>query len=689
MNFRKITLLLALFLLPAAVFPSQVQVKDYYGEIAMRMGQMLPYYHVLQKPLDDEISRRAWTNLVTSYDYDRTVFLQSDLDGFADRLERIDDEIRAGNVGFGFEVFRVFCERIKERVDFATNLVAAAKWDFSADESYTVKRSELPWPGTRAEAEDLWRKRMKNEMLARVLAREDGKEKKGDDAADLVKKYRQYLAFLTESDGEEVLQRYLSAVARAYDPHTDYMSPAVKEDFEMEMNLTLCGVGAVLQMDDGALKIEEIMPGGPIDRDGRISAGDKIVGVKQGDGEMEDVMWQPMKKTIKKIRGPKDSRVTLRIIPRSDPTGTIKKNIELVRDEIKLEDLAATGKVETVVLNGVPKKLGYVYLPAFYGTMGKNPSDPGYRSCADDIARCISDFNASGVEGMILDFRGNGGGSLQEAVKLSELFVPSGPVVQIRDAGRVIPLSLRPRKSPAYRKPVLVLIDRASASASEIVAGHLKDVGRAVVAGDCRTHGKGTVQTVLEMGPAEFGSMKITTARFYRVNGFSTQVKGVESDIRIPSLLDSLDIGEDKLKAALPFTRIRKAAYRKFWNLDSYVPVLKERLELRHKSGDAEYSRHLLKVAAIKTISDRESVPLEYAARKKMMESDRTVNEEDDDGEDEKKPRSRRGRDKVGDREKDVVLNEAFFVLHDMVSLTGGEELPEIQINWLENFIGY
>jgi carboxyl-terminal processing protease len=674
------------------------------------MGQMLPYYHVLQKPLDDEISRRAWTNLVTYYDFDHTIFLQSDLDNFSNRLNRIDDEIRIGDVSFGFEVFRVFCERIKERVDFATNLIASTKWDFSTHESYSIKRSELPWPKTKEEAENLWRKRMKNEMLVRILARELDKEKKAknpkkeqdeskksdskpekiDDVGDLVKKYRQYLSFLTESDEEEVLQHYLSAVARAYDPHTDYMSPATKEDFEMEMNLTLCGVGAVLQMDDGALKIVEVMPGGPVDKDGRISAGDKIIGVKQGDSEMEDVMWQPMKKTIKKIRGPKGSRVTLQIIPRSDPTGATKKNIELIRDEIKLEDLAATGKVETVTLNGVSKKLGYVYLPAFYGTMGKKPGEPGYRSCADDISKYVSDFNASGVEGMILDLRGDGGGSLQEAIRLSELFVPSGPVVQIRDASRVIPLSLRPRKSPAYRKPVLVLIDRASASASEIVAGHLKDVGRAIVAGDCKTHGKGTVQTVLEMGPQKFGSMKITTARFYRVNGSSTQVKGVESDIHLPSLLDSLDIGEDKLKAALPFTRIRKAAYQKYWNLDSYVPILKERLDLRHKSGDAAYLQHLRKVAAVKAISDREYVSLEYETRKKMMVKDRLANEDvDSEEEEEKKNLTRRGKAKVGDREKDVVLNEAFSVLHDMVSLSGGEELPEIQINWLDNFIGF
>ncbi len=509
-----------------------------------------------------------------------------------------------------------------------------------------------------------------------------------DAAVDLVKKYRQYMTVMTDPDEESVLQHYLSAVCRAYDPHTDYMSPTSKEDFDMEMNLSLCGVGAVLSMDDGALKIVEIMPGGPIDRDGRIKEGDKIIGVRQGDGEIEDVMWQPMKKSIRKIRGPKGTRVTLQILPRSDPSGATKKLIELVRDEIKLEDQAVTGRVEKVTLGGVTRKLGYVYLPGFYGTMDKKPSDEGFRSCAMDVARYICDFNAKGAEGLVLDLRGDGGGSLREAVLLSALFVQAGPVVQIRDVRSVGCLSIPIGNPMIFKKPMVVLTDRASASASEIVAGHLHDTGRAIVVGDTITHGKGTVQTILGMGPEKYGTMKITTARFYRIDGRSTQVRGVAADIHLPSLLDSLDIGEDKLTYALPFTQIPAAEYRNVWNLTSYVPALKG-LSHARTTADQRFTKHITNVKGMKEISEREFVPLEYSSRRAQMAADRELREVDelngeldeDEGESEKKKEKKR-RKRNEPREDDVVLEEGFNILMDLIRMTAGAEIPEEKGWW-------
>ena len=666
-----------------------VEPRNYYGNVARRLGDMLPKYHVLQQRLDDEMSRRAWTNLVTFYDFDHSVFLKSDLDRLAKRDKSLDDEIRSGDVSFGFDVYNLYVERLHERVHFASNLLATVEWDFSTNETYRIRRKDAPWPETRADAEDHWRRRMKNEMLVMKINHDlDKSTNRLDAAADLIKKYRQYETVLTEPDEEAVLQHYLSAVCRAYDPHSDYMSPASKEDFDMEMNLTLCGVGAVLSMDDGALKIVEIMPGGPVDRDGRINEGDKIIGVKQADGEMEDVMWQPMKKSIKKIRGPKGTRVTLQIVPRSDPSGGTKKLIELVRDEIKLEDQAATGRVDRVSLGGVTRKLGYIYLPSFYGTMDKKPTDAGFRSCSMDIARYLCDFNAQGVEGLVLDFRGNGGGSLREAVMLSALFVQSGPVVQIRDVRTVGCLPIPPGNPIAFKKPIVVLTDRASASASEIVAGHLHDTGRAIVLGDVRTHGKGTVQTVLGMGPDKYGSMKITTARFYRIDGRSTQVEGVAADIHLPSLLDSLDIGEDKLTYALPFSRILPAEYRLSWNLHRYVPTLNELSVARTKS-DERFRKHVENVRGMKAISEREDVSLEYEARKAQMAADRELreldeaddDENDDSAKDEKKKKKRRKRNEP--RKDDVVLDEGFKVLMDLIRMTGGEEVPEQKGWWL------
>ena len=659
--------------------------RDYDGRIALRLTDTLQKAHVLHKRLDDEISRRAWTNLVTFYDFDHSVFLKGDLDALAARERRLDDEIKKGDVSFGYDVYNLYVRRLRERIDFATNLVLTTEWDFTTNETYRIRRKDAPWPATRADAEEHWRKRLKNECLvAKVNHDLDKSTNALNVAADLVKRYRQYAITLTEPDEEAVFQHYMSAIARAYDPHSDYMSPASKEDFDMEMNLTLCGVGAVLSMEDGALKIVEVMPGGPMDVDGRIKEGDKIVGVRQGDGEMEDIMWQPMRKSIKKIRGKKGTRVTLEIVPRSDSSGLVKKQIELVRDEIKLEDQAATGRVDTVSLGGVTNKLGYVYLPGFYGTMDRKPFDPGYRSAAMDVARILTDFNAEDVKGLVLDLRGNGGGSLREAVLLSALFVPDGPVVQIRDIRSVGCLPIPPGNPVAFKRPMVVLTDRASASASEIVAGHLQDVGRAVVIGDVRTHGKGTVQTVSGLGPEKYGSCKITTARFYRVDGRSTQLEGVAADIHLPSLLDSLDIGEDKLTYALPFTRIRPAEYSLAWNMNKYVPTLLRLSDARLKA-DARYLRHVENVKGMKAISDRESVSLEYGARKAQMAADRELRELDADEDDEessskKKDKKRRRRNQRDD--DDVVLDEANRILMDLIRLTEGAELPRPAWIW-------
>lgn len=661
---------------------ADLEPRPYYGKIAKTLARELPRQHVLQMALNDTLSQKAFTNLVSYYDFDHSVFLKSDLDKLAKHEFTIDDEMYAGNVAFGYEVHNLYVERLKERIDFATNLVANTEWDFSQDETYRVKRKDAPWPETKEDAEELWRKRIKNEVLVMKLDHEINASTNELDVVDkIVKKYRQYAIAMSEPDEEAVLQNYLSSVARAYDPHTDYMSPASKEDFDMDMNLTLCGVGAVLQMDDGALKIEEIMKGGPIDKDGRIKEGDKISGVKQGDGEMEDIMWQPMKKSIKKIRGAKGSKVTLEIIPRSDPSGLTKKYIDLIREEIKLEDQAATGRVETVTLNGVTNKVGYVYLPSFYGSMDKRPGEEGYRSSAMDVAKYLADFNSQGVQGLVLDLRGDGGGSLREAIMLSALFVPNGPVVQIRDSRSVGALPIPPGNPVAFRKPMIVLTDRGSASASEIVAAHLQDTGRAVVLGDKRSHGKGTVQTVIGLGAEKYGSAKITTARFYRIDGRSTQVEGVNADIHLPSLLDSLDIGEDKLPNALPFTKILPADYALSWDMHTYVRDLKKLSDKRLKENE-RYQKHLENVEGMKELSEREEVTLEWNARKAMMIADKALRElDDEENEEEGYKSSRLHRNQL--KKDDVVLEEAFNVMSDLIRLNRGAQIPVYRGWWM------
>jgi len=695
----------------------------HYGKVAKRVAAMLPNYHVLQEPMGDAISREAWTNLVNSYDFNHSLFLQSDIDRFARMETRIDDAIKEGDVSFGYELHRVFVERLGECVAFATNLLEKNEFDFAKDESYVFKREKLPWPATRAEREEIWRLRIKNELLAATIGRtldaeEEAREKAKEAASgkkrktpkpeaendgtnavaeakqpektpreNMIEKYRHYLKMvLTEQDEESVLQRYLMAVTMAYDPHSAYMAPMSKEDFDMEMNLSLCGVGAVLSqsMEDGSLEIKEVMKGGPMAREGSIKAGNKIVGVGQNRGPVEDITWKPLRKTIRKIRGKKDTVVVLEI---TDKSGSSRRRVSLVRDEIKLEDQAATGRVETVVLSGVTNVFGYVKLPGFYGTMDKKPGQEGFRSCSLDVAKYVSQFNTQGTDGMVLDLRGNGGGSLKEAVLLTALFVHDNPgpcpVVQIREKRQMYVLPTFPdQPNFAYRKPLVVLVDRSSASASEIVAGALQDTGRALVLGDTQTHGKGTVQTVLPMGGEQFGSMKITTARFYRINGSSTQVKGIASDIVLPSARDELpDIGEDKLPHALPWTSVEPCFFDQIWNMGDYVGRLRTLSEARRKDSH-EWENRMNLVKSCRLAAERKTVPLERVAREKQMREDRAAVEaaeddfdmdEDEDEEDEAK-KSARAKRKA--RKDDLVLKESFNVLADLVRLTGGAEAP-------------
>lgn len=678
--------------------------QPHYGDVAQKVARVLPAAHLLQYPLSDDISQKAWTNLITAFDFDRSYFLQSDIAAFTNMQTRIDDAVKAGDVSFPFEVYRVFRARLEERYAYVTNLLESS-FSFNEDESYTWKRKDVPWPATQAEQDELWRKRVKNEVLAQLIGRELDQAAATNTAAaatnqiaavtngapaaaaaggaatntppvltpqeNVAKRYKQFLIVIQDMDEEAILQRYLSAVAMAYDPHSDYMSPMRKEDFDIDMNLSLCGIGAQLRSEDGTAMIMEVIPGGPADRDKRairLAKGDKIIGVGQGSGTIEDIVHLPLNKAVRKIRGEKGTKVVLSVIPASDPSGTTTKIVDLIRDEVKLEEQAATGRVARVTLaDGAVRKLGVVKLPTFYGTMDKRPNQPGFRSATVDVAKQLAAFNSENVSGLILDLRNNGGGSLREAVSLTGLFVRSGPVVQVREARQIVVLPV-PNMDPAmaFRKPMLVLVNRASASASEIVAGALQDYGRAVLVGDTQSHGKGTVQTVMPLGSEKFGSMKVTTASFYRINGASTQRKGVGADIVIPSTLDGLDIGEDKLPGSLPWTQIEQALYIPVADVAKFVPQLKER-SAKRLADNARYVRYCTLVRHVQEVNEKKEVPLEFNARRKLMKAENEMRKLEDDEQDASKAEG---------KEDDVVLDEALNILADLVTLTGGADIP-------------
>jgi len=689
-----------------------LEPQAYYGEIAKKVMRVLPSMHLLQFPVDEALSRRAWTNFVNSFDPDHSYFLQEDIREFSVMETNLAIVIKSGDVNFAYQVHERFLERMEERYVYVTNQLAKG-FAFTENELYTWKRKDEPWPATLEEQNELWRKRVKNEVLVTLIGREMDKAAAsnkqvlaaakpivegtltngvasttngfhGGSVTNVIespevmigRRYKQYLTIFQDMDEEMVLQRCLSSVAMSYDPHSDYMSPMRKEDFDIDMNLSLCGIGAVLRSEDGLIKIMEVMAGGPAGRDTRdihLMAGDKIIGVGQGNGPIEDVMHMPLTKAVRKIRGKKGTKVVLRIIPVSDPSGTTTKLVDLIRDDVKLEEQAATSRVVRATSKlGTKMSLGVVKLPAFYGTMDKRPGQAGFRSATMDIAHILARLNTEGVSGLILDLRNNGGGSLREAITLTGLFVRSGPAVQVREISQVAALAV-PNADPtiAFRKPMIILINRASASASEIVAGALQDYGRAVIVGDTQSHGKGTVQTVMPLGNEKFGSIKLTTASFYRINGASTQIKGVASDIVIPSLLEGLDIGEDKLPGALPCSQIDAASYIPVSDMAKFVP------ELRRKSAERlaqnqRYTKYCALVRHIKELYERKEVSLEMSARRKQMETEKEIRKIEEDElaeEDADKP-------KKSKEDDNVVFEEAINILVDLIDTVGSGDLP-------------
>ncbi len=665
----------------------------YYGVVAKKLSRVLSLGHISQRSLDDSISCQAWTNLLDSFDFDRSYFLQSDINSFTNYKYKIDNMVKTGDVSLPYEVYGIFRKRVRERYEFVTNQVNRG-FNYDLDENYKFRRKKMGWPADRKKQNDLWRKRIKNDILSMILRQELAKEAATNidekvssvstnksvvtPAENVEKRYKQYKIIIEDMDEEAILQRFLSSVAYAFDPHTDYMSPMRKEDFDIDMNLSLCGIGASLRSEDGMAKIMEIIPGGPADRDKRdirLIRNDRIIGVGQGNDPVESILHLPLTKSVRKIRGEKGSTVVLEVIPASDPSGTTTKLVDLIRDEVKLEEQAATGYVSRVTLSdGKFMKIGVVRLPTFYATMDKKSGDPGYRSATEDVKKYIGMFNKENVAAMILDLRNNGGGSLREAISLTGLFIRSGPAVQVRELNRIMVLSV-PNTMAAFRRPMAVLINRASASASEIVAGALQDYGRAVVIGDSKSHGKGTVQTVLPLGSSKYGSLKLTTASFYRINGASTQRKGVQSDIVIPSRLEGLDIGEEKLPNALPWTEVEPARYMPVCNLSNFFTDLR-RMSAERLAENKKYSKYCKLVNGFQQATEREELPLLKSKRKKMMEDERALQELDGvdeepeaEGEESWKPKARNS------DEKDIILNESKYILADLIGITGGGDM--------------
>lgn len=584
------------------------------GRIAYVTARLLEQLQYLQQPFDRNISVKFFDAYVNSLDPQHLHFLQSDLEEFSryrTNLDRLTLNYRGiADTTPAYDIFTRYLERLQQHVEFIDETLKNEKFKFDTDERVTLNRHEAPYPKDMNEAKKIWRERLRYEYLMEKLSREDAKTNAPAAKTDgpvkstheqivetISKSYHRTLHLFDEWDRKDVLNNYLLWLARTYDPHSDYQGPLDYEDFAMQMNLSLFGIGAVLRAEDGYCKISELM-NGPAMKSKKIKIGDRIVAVAQSNQPPVDIIDMPLNKAVRLIRGPKDTEVRLTIIPSGAPD-TTREVVTLIRDEVKLENGEAKGKIIDLENRGKKTRVGVIDLPSFYATI-ENKGNPTPKSTTDDVAKLLKKFNEEKVAGVILDLRRNGGGSLEEAIRLAGLFIKQGPVVQIRRFDGVIDVKDDTDSSVAYDGPLVVLTSKFSASASEIVAGALQDYGRALIVGDSTTFGKGTAQQLFQLHNVSAlsdikdpGTLKLTNSKFYRASGASTELRGVAADIVLPSIWnDSKDIGEVALENHLPWDTIPSADFDKLNMVQPYLATLQKRSNDRVATNkDYDYLR--------------------------------------------------------------------------------------------------
>lgn len=668
--------------------------------------RFLTNWHYKDTRLDDALSTEIFDQYIELLDPNRSYFLSSDLESFARYKGSLDDALRHSDLQPAYEIFNVYLERVRERVAYSRK-VAHEPMDFTVDEYYEFDRSEAPWAQNNAELDEIWRKRVKNDYLRLKLTDKD----EGAIAQTLDERYDNMERRINELKADDVFQFFMNAFAQSIEPHTSYLSPRTSENFEISMKLSLEGIGALLSRTAEYTTIASVVPGGPADQDGRLKAGDRVTAVGQGnDGKMVDVIGWRVDDVVELIRGPKGTTVRLEVLPEDATVTAPPTSIEIVRNEVKLEEQAAKSNVIEVPIEGTTEmqKIGVIELPVFYLDFeGRASNKPDYRSSTRDVRKQIEDLKEQGVKGIVIDLRNNGGGSLLEATTLTGLFIDRGPVVQVRNANGRISTEEDLESGMAWEGPMAVLVNRYSASASEIFAAAIQDYGRGVVIGE-PTFGKGTVQSLIDLDDyapsdtAPAGQLKLTMAQFFRVNGGSTQNKGVVPDILFPSAGDPQEYGERSLPNALPWTSIDSARFEKAGDLSRMVAVA-DNLHQARSSEDEEFNWLLDDINEYNENSDRTQVSLlESVAREEMAKEeakredrkakrngvDRVIEgtealsaEDYDEFADTEGEES--SEEAVEDDKPDPMLREAAYIVADLVELTADDDLLNRQFSQL------
>jgi carboxyl-terminal processing protease len=579
------------------------------SKAAIDLVQKLDSEHYRDQEFNDALSSRYFDEYLKSLDSAKNFFIQSDIAEFEKYRKTFDDDYKKGKLNNSFTIFNRFNERMIDRLEKVVKILddPKTKFDFDVEESIVLDREKAPWPANQAEADKLWQQYLKSNLLNSMLS---GK-KLDESKTTLRKRYANQLRRLKQQTNEEAFSVMMNSLTMLYDPHTNYLSPENAENFDISMSLELQGIGAVLQSDEDYTKVSSLVVGGPAQKQGQLKPNDKIVSIAQGaDGEFVDVVGWRLDEVVKLIRGPKGTIVRLEVIP-SDPTATANKNITIKRETVKLEDQAAKKAVFEVKDGDKTFKLGVIDIPTFYMNFeAYQKGDPNYKSTTRDVFNLLNELNKEKVDGIIIDLRDNGGGSLPEAAMLTDLFVDPGPVVQIRQSDDTISRNYRAYQPAVYRAPIAVLINRLSASASEIFAGAIQDYGRGIIIGST-TFGKGSVQNLVEL---KHGRLKITEAKFYRISGDSTQHRGVIPDVQLPNLLDPDEIGESSYDNALPWDRIHPSPHQNYYTISKFLPKI-ETSHQERMAQDPDFIFLNKQSAMFKEAAAKKEVSLRLATR--------------------------------------------------------------------------
>lgn len=600
---------------PTTVDPSELQPSAAQEQATKLIHYFIDRFHYRDVQLDDELSERIFQRYLEELDGNRSYLTAADLEELSGYRSSLDDAIRRTDLSVAFEIFKRVRQRVGERVDYAISLLDRG-FDFTVDEEVRLDRSRAPWAADRDALDEIWRKRVKNDWLTLSLS---GKGD-GEIVDVLTDRYERIETRITQLDREDVFQSFINAYAGAIEPHTSYLARRASDNFNINMSLSLEGIGAALQTEQSHTVVRRIVPGAPADLSNRLAVGDRITGVAQGEAEMVDIVGWRLADVVDLIRGPKGSVVRLEILPADEPLGGSRREIRLVRDTVKLEGRAAHKQIYEVPMPEGRHRIAVIRIPTFYSNLeARARGEEDFRSTTRDVRNILHELRTQNIDGVVIDLLGNSGGSLPEAIELTGLFIARGPIVQVRDSLGRVNVSRDPDPELVYSGPLAVLVDRYSASASEIFAGAIQDYERGVLIGE-PTYGKGTVQRVENLGNSpEMGKLKYTIAKFFRVNGDSTQLRGVTPDIEYPTAMNSADHGERSFDNALPWESVEPARYDVAAVNALPIPALRE-LHRQRVADDLGFEYLRSEAQAASRIEEQTHFSLNRAERQKTRE---------------------------------------------------------------------